>query len=252
MRVGRRISVTALNTNINADLDLGAAHGLNTDWIDTSSIITHLELRGGAGVLSRENSVSSLWLCGGDVDGDLGAQIIIMGNGSQMEFYVDNAGNVPTETMRLEGDVTPPYLDMLSHRIAAISDATTAGDALNYQAWGSSASITHTWGGGTPVSWSYTFRYTKIGKTCYYSYQGAAAADSNATTSLILTDLPYTSAAINFLGQWINGTGAGGTTFNDILGYVAGSTKQVSFAKWVTPTDGQPLYVQGTGFYEVA
>lgn len=238
------ITIKTLNQAIDADLLLGAAHGLTASYVRFDAFSNYQIY------CNADNQY--LALAGGTNN---------IGNGAAIELYgKDNGGHINIGTVnaaktgvnvvcQFSGVTNTPTLGMLSHRIIDLGTPTTNGDALPYQAW-TTANVTHTWGGTAPANYAYTFRYTKIGKTVYYTYQGAAAADSNATTSLGLSDLPYTAAAINYHGQWINGTGAGGLTFNDILGYVAGSTKTVAFLKWVIPTDGQPLYVQGTGFYE--
>jgi len=218
------------------------------------SLIKPLVLKPGATTITFEDDDHYIAIYGGDwVNHVGGGAISLVGFtlGGYVSIFTPNAANTAQiEVATFTGQTATPVLNMRSHRITSLADPTTSGDALPYQAWANYSSLTHTWLGATPASWMYSMRYTKIGKTCFYSYEGSSA-DSNATTGLTITVMPYTAAAKNYHGQWINGTGAGGSTFNDVLGYVPSTVAGVQFLRWVTPTDGQPLYVQGSGFYEV-
>lgn len=192
---------------------------------------------------------------GSSAYGGLHLQMFGSGYGSGvsgfMRVYVPNAAaNGLVLAMQVAGKTDTPTIDMNYNRVVNVGTPTTQYDALNYIPWTTYSSLGHTWGTATPASWTYNFRYTQVGRTCFYCYYGSSA-DSNGASALTITGLPLASGnfGCNWHAQAFEGYGAGGGTYKDPLAYVPSNTSQIAFLSFAAGTDGQPLYIQVTGFF---
>lgn len=248
MRVGRRISVTALNANIDADLDLGLGH-----------ILQCYEVRGRPAMFISNPSATNLQtiIMGSSGAPGAGARIGVYGkthgtNAGQFGCEVPNtAGNADIGAFILRPGDTP-YLDMLSHRIAALAQATTDMDAApQTKMWGT-WSPTLVWSTATPASLSTVARYCQIGKTVFFTIY-LNSTDSNATTNLTIT-LPVT-AKDNTANVAISGleiAGAAGTTYYNPIAWLWQNTSMIYFGAFTAGTDGQRICINVSGMYEAA
>lgn len=200
---------------------------------------------------------SFIQLRGGTTDVGSGSIITCYGsdhaNTSLMEFRTINAAkSASIAVMQIAGNTDTPYLDMLSHRIAAVLEPTTAGDALRYNAW-TAWTPSLTWTTATPAAGATTARYYRVGKTIFFEFY-FFSGDSNGTTNLTFT-LPSTpsNVAARIVFASSERYGAAGTTFTTpIAEYLAdGTSSAVYFRSFQTASDGQPISVSVAGMYEI-
>jgi hypothetical protein len=221
---------------------------LNLDLALTRSITgTYLKKSDDLGYLNINGGSSSY--------GGAQLQIFSSGYGSgingNFRFYVPNAAaSGLVLAMQIVGLTNTPTIDFNYNRVVNVGSPTTIYDAINYIPWTTSTSLGHTWGTATPASWGYTFRYTQIGRTCYFVYYGASA-DSNGTTALTITGLPFTAqSGVNWFLSGIEAYGAGGGTYKHPLPYIPAGTSQIAFLAFSAGTDANAISIQLTGFYE--
>jgi hypothetical protein len=147
-------------------------------------------------------------------------------------------------------------LDLDSHRIANVENATTQGDALTYNPWVSftpSPVYSGCAGGIQPPSQSNSGRYMKIGKTVFYAAT-SAGADSNACTGVTI---PPPVASANTAGQLTMFGSAyqkyNGATYDNIIGFIRqDGTGTMTFINFHPMNDAQAFTISMTGFYEAA
>lgn len=247
MRVGRRISVTALNTNINADLILGAGYNLFVSDVMMygSGSIYGGTVAGGINIYGGEESATSdgsIQLFGSD-------NALLPGS---LTFNVANAAkNARIRVMQLLGVTDTPFLNMLSHRIAGLLQATTDMDAAPVTKVWTTWSPTLTWGGATPASITTVARYCQIARVVYFSLT-IDSADSNACSALTISlpVAPIASMPRVALASYER-YGAAGATFIDPLAFINQATGLISFAAFQTATDAQAIGISISGAYEV-
>lgn len=255
MRVGRRISVAALNTNINADLDLGATHGIKTDWIENTTGGSPLTHRGTAARIVQNVNNANLALYGGQYGAENGACLILTGStaigAGSIYLYVPNAAaaaGVPV--LEVLGITDTPFINALSHRIAGLAQATTDLDAAPVTKMWGAWTPTLTWTGGTPAALTTVARYCQIGRIVFFSFQ-TSSADSNACTNLTIS-LPVTfTSALVWSCSAIERYGVAGATYAALSAYADASDDLIHFFDFRTATDAQAVAVFITGFYEV-
>lgn len=170
-----------------------------------------------------------------------------------IDFFVPNAAKSTYLTaMRIVGNTDTPSIFANSNRITSLGQATTDMDAVPLTKKWTTWTATISWTGATPASASQICRYCQIGKVVFFTFY-IASSDSNACTGCSLT-LPVASAnsSLNYHFQAFEGYGTGGSTYKDPLGYVAPNENPAvaRFLLFSTATDGQAVYVQGTGWYE--
>jgi hypothetical protein len=256
MRFYIPISVSTLNTNIDADLNLGAGHGIRTDWIETSTGTNNLTLgRAGVGNLQticRLNNLAALELRGGDYTAGSGGFINIGSKGMSGGIQCgasDAAGTGGSVVMQILGVTDTPFLNLLSHRIAGILDPTTAQDALTHHTY-ADWTPTLVWATATPSGVSTTARWVKIGNTVFWYFR-TYSADSNATTGLTFT-LPSTPGNHGSVQVAVSGSEIVNTTLYSPRPYVtmSGAENRCQFWSFQTGVDAQAILVSASGFYE--
>lgn len=200
----------------------------------------------------------------GDTVNTAGASITMHGkdrfaNGGYFFIRVPDAAKTSYKTaLTISGDTDTPTLDVGTYRVTNLGEATTANDALRYNAWTSwnpSPTYSGCAGSAQPPSQTNTGRYVRIGKTIYYSFS-SYGADSNACTGVTVAP-PF--AAANTTGQVVMfGSAyqkywASGTTYDNIIGYVKqDGTGTMTFLNFHAMTDEKAFTVAMTGFYEIA
>jgi hypothetical protein len=235
MRVGRRISMAALNANVDEDL-----------------VMTNVW----ANIRLDEND-AVLRLVGGDNTDGCGGRISLRGKNSipvgAIQFQnPDAAGTGFNDVMQIEGGANP-ILRLFSHRITEVLDPTTAQDVLTHHVW-ANWTPTLTWTTGTPAAITTIARYLQIGKTIFFQIS-ILSSDSNACTALVISDLPGT--IVNVAGETFSAAslqryGATGTTYIDPLAYIYPTDETIRFRAFQTATDGQAIGINVSGFYEVS
>jgi hypothetical protein len=255
MRYYVPISVQTLNTNINANLDLGAAHGIKTDWIENTSGGSPLVHRTGASRVCQAVDNLNFSIYGGQFGAEHGACIILTGStaigaGSFYSYVPNAAAAAGVPMFEILGITDTPFLNMLGHRITGLAQATTAMDAVPltaiWQAW----TPTLTWTGGTPAGLTTVARYCQIGRTVFFSFQ-TSSADSNACTNLTITlPVAFTSAMV-WSCSAIERYGVAGATYAALSAYADASDDLIHFFDFRAATDAQAVAVFITGFYEV-
>lgn len=246
MRVGRRISVAALNTNIDADLNLTSGHKISCSLVELLYDVAHCNIH-------RGNDTDKLAV-GGGLQGDYSARITLHGkseatNPGNIFLQVPNASGAGIlNVLTLYGKTNTPYVGANSWRIAALAQATTDMDAVpQTKMWGT-WTPTLTWATATPTGLTSSYRYMQIGKTVFYNFF-VQATDSNATTGLTFT-LPSTPNVLT-VGDGVEASGTGYAVLTALMGYADtdGSWHTYNF---VTGIDNQGIIVRASGFYEVA
>jgi len=239
-------SMKGLNYNIDADLNLGASHGLYASFIQMLN----------NGNIYMDNSSSGTGLHGGTLSSGKGSRMIVFGadNASAGLWIVqvpNAAKNADIDVMWIDGVTDTPYLNLNSHRIAGILDPTTAQDALTFKTW-ATYTPTLTWTGGTPASITKAGRWVQIGKIVYYVVN-IYSADSNGCTNLTITT-PSTAAntGVYYGANCMERYGVAGNTWKDPGATVAANGNIISFWDFGVATDNQLIYLFITGWYEVA
>jgi hypothetical protein len=210
----------------------------------------------GITAISRDVDNSYFNIYGGT--GGKGSAITMNGPSSSyqpgaLNFWTTNAAGDTAGMAHFTGATNTPVLDMESHRISAVANATTTGDALNYNAW-QAWTPTITWGGTPPASLTTTARWTQVGKIVYFHFL-TGSTDSNAATSMSFS-LP--KAARYATGSDIFALSGGEYYVNSVpanvfvaLAPVIQSGGEVTYG-YVTPVDGKTIQIWISGFYEVA
>jgi hypothetical protein len=102
----------------------------------------------------------------------------------------------------------------------------------------------------TPTGNTITSRWSQIGKIVYFTYQ-LDSTDSKGCTGMII---PLPTSQVNngyvISVSGLEGYGAAGGTWKDPLSFVYNGA--VNFVGFSAGTNGQPLYLRVSGFYEVA
>lgn len=254
MRVGRRISISALNTNINADLNLGCGNVLYATAMRcptacaTGCYVHHDTLNDYFTVISggtlANGKAARLFLAGSTYAGTPGDIGLSVPNAA-----ANNDLNVAT----FHGNTDTPYLEMWSRRITSLAQATTDMDAAPvtkvWVAW----TPTIVWTGGTPASLTITCRYTQIARIVFFQIY-INSADSNACTNCTIT-LPSTPAntGTHHAVSCRQTYGVAGITYATISYYVTqdGSETRLMTNQFNACTDAQTVQLMLSGFYEV-
>jgi len=180
---------------------------------------------------------------------DYGSRILIYQD--YIQFTVVNAARTTyLNCMRVMGGDTP-YMDMLTHRIAALAHPTTDMDAAPvakmWQAW----TPTLTWTTANPLTPTVRARYCQIGKVVYFTFD-ISSTDSNATAGLTVT-LPSTNGSTTpFFCYGFERAGAAGATYYPAYIWIAGSSNILTYLNFIPGTDNQAIWLTCSGFYEVA
>lgn len=243
--------MTALNANVDTDLNLLNPHGLNAYFIHMMGTI-----------LDRDNFNSFLNISGGsDAILGSGAYISLYGRtgggagltGGMRLRVVNAAGDDLVEVMRVTGVTDTPVVDWNARRLTNILPATTANDALTYNAW-TTWNPTLVWGGAAPASLTTVARWVKIGKTVYFDFF-CLSTDSNACSSLTIS-LPVAplNVAMRIACAAHEQYGVAGATYKPLSAFILadGADNLIHFWDFATATDGQAIAVSTSGFYEVA
>lgn len=171
----------------------------------------------------------------------------------EIGLFVPNAAkSTYVQALKIAGVTDTPVIDMLNHRVAGVAAATTAGDAIPFQAW-ATWTPTLTWTTGTPASLTTTCRWTQLGNIVFFNLY-LNSADSNGCTNLTFT-LPSTPSNTGcypiFTARELYGVA--GTTYANITFYgtQSGADNLARTNQFQAATDGQRIQIICQGFYEV-
>lgn len=255
MRIGRRISIAALNNNIDDDLNIMGSNGVYAGFFQvTTGIYVPAPPFNG---IFLDDDAEYLSIRGGYLNP--GGEIALYGRtsatpGRVQLLTLDNT-LAQIEILRVVGNLALPYITLLNHRLAGVADPTTAGDALPYNVL-TNWDATLVWAGATPAAVTEECYYRRIGKTVFFDIW-ISSADSNGTTGLTIT-LPSTpsniGAAHNVSVSAWQAYGVAGTTYGNPLAYLlqSGAENRIRFLAFQTATDGQFVAVSVSGFYQEA
>jgi hypothetical protein len=284
MKINSLVSVTvsALNQNINQDLNLGPFHMLKTDSIGHSSNMIDLVIACGR-IQGTDPAASGYVDFGGVAMGHPSAVMRTIGKnygqypGSVLWTVPKADLSAGIEAMRLVGNTDTPHLDMAAgcgmyaakfggvggsmrldddlsantvHKITNLAAPTTDGDTLPFQAWIGTFSTTDTTTTGNPNVTSKLFRYYQIGKTVFFKYY-RDSANSNGITGLTIS-LPIAPAANGMIYQTLTALETATASSADPLAYLDLTDNLIHFANFIPGTIGQSWIMIVTGFYEVA
>jgi len=240
-------SMKGLNFNIDADLDLGNTHSLKS-----SNVLLY-----GTGHISCLTNTDDVYVDGGTGIAGTGAAIILSGYDSigtgRMRLTVPNATHTANiDVLMVNGITATPYLDMLSHRIAALAQATTDMDAAPVTKMWVAWTPTLVWTTATPAAVGKTARYCQIGKTVFF-HLIIASADSNACTNLTIS-LPVAPRATPIYPPVQAYERINSVVGADPVGmiYDDGADNLIHFVNFRPGVDGQEITIFISGHYEAA
>lgn len=271
MKINSLVSVTvsALNQNINQDLDLGNAHTLKTDTIDGST--TNRVLRIKAAIVGSYDTAGDLTLSGADLSPGGGARIALngnnrgLGNDGCFVVTVPNAAktgdivglkvvgnvNAGSTTVSVVGDIdNGGYVHRNVALVRMLLQPQANLDAIPFMFWLGTFSTVDTFNTGTPTVLNKVFRYYQIGKTVFFEYY-RDSTDSNGCTSETIT-LPIAPAANSCMYQPLRAIESSNGVFRDPMAYIDLTDNLIHFANFLIGIDGTVWIMAVSGSYEVA
>jgi hypothetical protein len=257
----RPITVISLNDGINGDLVFGGSNGVYPWFIGMVPAGIDPEIFN-----TMATYQSSTIFTGGDRPSKggaafgSGAWVRVWGNNvgagfnGRLDLSVPNAAkNNMIDVATILGVTDTPFLDMHTHRIAALAPATTDMDAAPLTKMWTAWTPTLTWTAGTtPAAITKTARWCQIGKVVFFECE-ISSADSNACTGVTIS-LPVNHAtnSITTPISAIEYAPPTAPTSIDPLGYINSAGSVIAFLAFRTATDGQAIVLYLSGQYEVA